>query len=73
MSTLEIILFVLFLAFCIYNAIFLIIHPVYTEEELKAMREEKKARKKERKLKKQMEDTYDPIHSYLHPFSYLGM
>ena len=51
MSTLEIILFVLFLAFCIYNAIFLIIHPVYTEEELKAMREEKKARWKERILK----------------------
>ena len=51
MSTLEIILFVLFLAFCIYNAIFLIIHPVYTEEELKAMREKKKARRKERILK----------------------
>jgi len=49
MSTLEIILFVLFLAFCIYNAIFLIIHPVYTEEELKAMREKKKMKKKLRR------------------------
>ena len=46
MSTLEIILFVLFLAFCIYNAIFLIIHPVYTEEELKAMREERRKRRR---------------------------
>lgn len=52
MSTLEIIFFVLFLAFCIYNAIFLIIHPVYTEEELKAMREEKKARRKAKKIAK---------------------
>lgn len=51
MSTLEIILFVLLLAFCSFMAIFFTIHPVYTEEELKAMREKKKARRKERILK----------------------
>ncbi len=42
----------IFAAICFMMAIFFTIHPVYTEEELKAMREEKKARRKAKKIAK---------------------
>jgi len=42
----------IFAAICFMMAIFFTIHPVYTEEELKAMREEKKMKKKLKQLTK---------------------
>ena len=73
LSTTETILLVLWLAFCIFMAIFFALHPVYTEEERKAKREEKKQKKMKKWRKNILNDSYDPLHKYLEPLHYLGM